>query len=353
MMRNDSNNWLERLLAKHLYHEPVKFDFQRWSEKHPEESRLLEGGFKDSGRTHETTIFYVLRCIMKSNVTRYSAAAVVALAIGLVLLDPFGWSKHSGILLADVQKKIAQTDTMVMRGQKIFTCTDDPNKSVTFDVVKYASKVYGHTEEGYIGGKQIYRLTFNLPEKQIIAVLPKPQKYLAFPATDEQLKIVEKMTPEGVIDLLLQADYKKLGTGDINGVEAEGFEFHDVNAIKDIMPKFLFDLKEGKGVVWVGVKELLPVKLEADMVIGPSVLTRFTEYRLHEFCVLESYNVELGEELFSTAVPEGYTELKISDCLPVKAGVAGGAGLGAVSVGLIVAGKKLRKRKTVRPVNSV
>ena len=155
MMRNDSNNWLERLLAKHLYHEPAKFDFQRWSEKHPEESRLLEGGFKDSGRTHETTIFYVLRCIMKSNVTRYSAAAVVALAIGLVLLDPFGWSKHSGVLLADVQKKIAQTDTMVFRGQKIFTCTDDPNKSVKFDVVKYTSKVYGYTEEGYIGGKQI------------------------------------------------------------------------------------------------------------------------------------------------------------------------------------------------------
>ena len=108
-------------------------------------------------------------------------------------------------------------------------------------------------------------------------------------------------------------------------------------------------MKEGKGVVWVGVKELLPVKLEADVVISPSLLTRFTEYRMHEFCVLESYNVELGEELFSTAVPEGYTELKISDCLPVKAGVAGGAGLGAVG---LIAGKKLRKRKTSRPANS-
>jgi hypothetical protein len=337
MMRNDSNNWLERLLTKHLYHEPAKFDFQRWSEKHPEESRLLEGGFKDSGRTHETTIFYVLRCIMKSNVTRYSAAAVVALAIGLVLLDPFGWSKHSGVLLADVQKKITQTDTMVFRGQKIFTCTDDPNKSVTFDVVKY---------------KQIYRFTFNMPEKQTIIVMPMLQKYLAFPCTEGQIKLLNNLTPEGIIDLLLQTDYKKLGTDDINGVEAEGFEFHDVNVIRDIMPKFLFDMKEGKGVVWVGVKELLPVKLEADLVIGPSVLTRFTEYRLHEFCVLESYNVELGEELFSTAVPEGYTELKITDFLPVKAGVAGGAGLGVVAVGLI-AGKKLRKRKTMRPVSPV
>jgi hypothetical protein len=348
MMRNDSNNWLERLLAKHMYHEPAKFDFQRWSQMHPEESRLLEGGFKDSGQTHETTIFYVLRCIMKSNVTRYSAAAVVALAIGLVLLDPFGWSKHSGVVLADVQKKIAETDTMVFRGQKIFTCTDDPNKSLTFDVVKYISKVYGHTEEGYVGGKQIYRFTLNLPEKQTIIVLPMHQKYLAFPCTEGQIKMLNNLTPDGVIDLLLQMDYKALGTSDINGVEAEGFEFHDFKAVQDIVPKFLFDIKEGKGVVWVGVKELLPVKLEADAVICPSLMTRFTECRLHEFCVLESYNVELGEELFSTAVPEGYTELKITDFLPVKAGLAGGAGLGVVSVGLI-AGKKLRKRKTVRP----
>jgi hypothetical protein len=350
MMRNDNNHWLEWLLAKHIYHEPAKFDFQRWSEKHPEESRLLEGGFKDSGRSHETRINYVLRCIMKTNITRYSTATVVALAIVLVLLDPFGWSKHSGVLLADVQKKIAQTNTMVLRGQKIFSRMDDPNKSLKFDVVKYFSKAYGHTEEGYIFGKLAYRVTFNMPEKKTIIVLPMLQKYLMFPYTEGQIKILDNVTPEGVINLLLQADYKKLGTGDINGVEAEGFEFHDIKALTDIIPKFLFDIKQGRGVVWVGVKELLPVKIEGDMVIGPSLLTLFTECRLHEFCVLESYNVELDEELFSTAAPEGYTELKITDFLPVKAGVAG-AGLGVISVGLI-AGKKLRKRKTMRPVNS-
>ena len=350
MMRNDSNNWLERLLAKHLYHEPAKFDFQRWSEKHPEESRLLEGGFKDSGRSHETRIFYLLRCLMKSNITRYSMAAVVALAIGLVLLDPFGWSKHSGVVLADVQKKIAETDTMVFRGQKIFTCMNDPNKSLKLDVVKYMSKVYGHTEEMYIGDKLVFRITINMPEKQTIIVMPKLQKYLAFPCTEGQIKLLNNLTPEGLIDLLLQDNYKKLGTSDINGVEAEGFEIHDVKAINDVMPKFLFDIKQGRGVVWVGVKELLPVKMVLEADIGPSLLTSFTEYHLQDTSVLESYNVELDEELFSTAVPEGYTELKITDFLPVKTGVAG-AGLGAVSVGLI-AGKKLRKQKTVRLVNS-
>ena len=58
---------------------------------------------------------------------------------------------------------------------------------------------------------------------------------------------------------------------------------------------------------------------------------------------------EVGyQEFKSTAVLQD--QLKAAG-FDVKAGVAGGAGLGAVAVGLI-AGKKLRKRKTVRLVNS-
>jgi hypothetical protein len=350
MMRNDSNRWLERLLARHIYHKPAKFDFQRWSEKHPEESRLLESGFKDSGRSYENKTYHLLRCIMESKVTKYSGAAAATLALALVLLNPFGGSKHSGVLLADVQKKIAETDTMVFRGQKIFSCADEPNISFKFDVVKYMSKAYGHTEEGYLGDKQAYRITFNLPKKQTIIVLPMLQKYLIFPCTDEQIKIVERLNPAGVIDLLLQSEHKELGAGDINGVEVEGFEFQNVKSIENILPKFLFDIQQGKGVIWVGVKELMPIKMEGDMVIGKCFFTAFTELRLHEFCVLENYDVELGEELFSTAIPEGYTEIKLTDFISIKAGVAG-AGIGAVTIGLVV-GKKLRNRRTVWPAEA-
>jgi len=346
-MRNDSNHWLERLLERYMYHEPAKFDFHRWSLEHPEESRLLKHGFEASGRSSETGICYVMRCIMKSNITKYSAAAIVALTIALVLLNPFGWPKHSGVLLAAVQEKIADTDTMVIRGQKIISPACDPNLSFKLDVVKYMSKLYGHTEEGYIGGRQAYRLTVNLPEQRAIIVCPMLRKYLAFPATEEQIKIVEKLSPVGVIDLLLQAGYTELGTADINGVEVEGFEFYDAKVVQDILPKFLLDIKQGRGVIWVGTKELLPIKIEGDIVIGPSVLTFFTECRVHETCVLEDYNVELAPELFSTSVPEGFTEIKLTDFIPVKAGLVG-AGLVAVPIGLVV-GRKLRRRKSVRP----
>jgi len=341
-MRNDGGQWLERLLARHIHHEPAKFDFQRWSEKHPEESQLLESGFKDSSQSQETRTYCVLRCIMESKVTRYSAA-VVALAMGLVLMNPFGASRHGGVLLADVQKRIAETDTMVLRGQKIFSCVADPNISFKFDVVKYMSRAYGHTEEGYLGDKPVYRITFNLQRKQTIIVLPIWKKCLIFPCTDEQTRIVERLSPTGLIDLFLQFDYKELGADNIDGIEVEGFELENLKPMENILPKFLFDIQQGKATVWVGVKELLPIRIEGDMLIGKSLMTAFTELRLHEFCILEKYNIQLDEKIFNTDIPEGYTETKLTDFIPLKAGLAG-LGAGAVPIGLVVWCKKHKKR---------
>jgi hypothetical protein len=65
----------------------------------------------------------------------------------------------------------------------------------------------------------------------------------------------------------------------------------------------------------VGTKELLPIRIEGDILIGKSMLTLFTDMRLHEIANLESYNVELDDGLFGLEIPEGYTEFKLSDIL--------------------------------------
>jgi len=344
MMCGDGNQWLERLLAEHIYREPAAFDFQRWAEKHPEESRLLEQGFKGSRRSNETRIYHVLRCIMESKVTRYSAAAAVTLAAALVLLSPFGGSQHGGVAIADVQKRISETDTMVFRGWKRFSCPADPNNSLKFNVVKYMSKAYGHTEEGYLGDNLAYRITFNLLKKRTIIVLPIWKKCLIFPCTDEQIRIVERLNPTGLGSLFLETDYKELGASNIDGIDVQGFEVQDLKPIEKILPKFLFDIQGGKASIWIGVKELLPIRMDGDIVIGKSLFTAFKELRLHEVCVLEKYNIELDEKIFNTDIPEGYTEIKLTDFIPVKAGIAG-MGACAIPIGLVIWRKKHKKRK--------
>ena len=54
----------------------------------------------------------------------------------------------------------------------------------------------------------------------------------------------------------------------IDGIDVEGFEFEDVKLIQNILPKHLFDIQQGRGTVWIGTKELLPVRIEGDLLIG-------------------------------------------------------------------------------------
>ncbi len=275
----------------------------------------------------------VWRKIMESKMTRYSAAAVVALAAALVLMSPFGTSKHGGVALAAVQEKVANLDTMVLRGQKTFSLLDDPNSYMTFDVVKYISREHGYAEEGYRQGVPMYRIVVNRPQRQSLAVFHLWKKYAGYPATDEQIGLMERLTPAGMIDLLLQNDHKRLGPRVIDGVDVEGFELDSLESLKGALPKWLFDIQQGKATAWIATGELLPVRWEGDMRIGKGLATLFMDVRLQETADLESYNVELDERLFSTEIPEGYTEFKFTDLVPGNLALAG---LGAIPTGAVV-----------------
>jgi hypothetical protein len=295
---------------------------------------------------------------MENKVTRYSAAAVVALAITLVLLIPFGTPGNGGVVLADVQQKVAGIETMIIRGTKTYTLPGKNNEVFEFngvkghfDLLKYFSEQYGLVEEGYVGDELIYRITMNRPKRQALLVLPRWKKYGAFTCTDKMMHLLENGTPKGIVNLLMETDYKKIGRDNINGVETEVFEFQDPATFTELMPKALFDIQSIKGKVWIGIDEQLPIQVEGDMVIGKSIMTMFNDLNLHEFNVLAKYDIELDEDIFNVNIPDGFTELTLADILSVipanvKAGAAG-AGLGSIIIpaGLITWRRRRRKKK--------
>jgi len=311
---------------------------------------------KEKSAAHRSNLW---RFIMESKITRYSAAAVVTLAVAFVLLGPFGTPGNGGVVLADVQKKVAGIETMIIRGTKTFTYPGEPDRifefdgiKCKFDLVKYHSTQYGLVEEGYAEGKLIYRITFNIPEEQTLILFPKYKKYLKFASRDALAKIMENFaTPNGILNLILAGDYKKLGRDKIDGIEVEAFEFQDaepLEAFKELLPKAVFDIQTFKGKVWIGIKEQLPVRVEGDLAIGKSFTTVFHDLNLHEVNTFGDYNVELDEDIFDTNPPEGYTQLTLSDILKVipaeaKAGIAG---LGIIPAGLIVWKRRRRKKRT-------
>ncbi len=156
--------------------------------------------------------------------------------------------------------------------------------------------------------------------------------------------MIERLTPTGVVDMLLETPYQELGISRIDGVEAEGFEVQDLKPLENIAPKFLLDIQQSTATIWVGTKELLPVRMEADMVLGKAFWNNFADVRCHEIAILDSYDVELDPNVFDTSIPEGYTEFKVMDLLPNKLGPAG---LGMLPAGA-VAWTRFRSKKPDR-----
>ncbi len=344
MKNKKDEKWLDENISKAVDLGEVQFDAQKWREKY-----ILN----ESAETRSTIKpqINIWRFIMENKVTRYSAAAVAALAITLVLLIPFGTPGNGGVVLADVQQKIAQFDNMIFKGHKAFSCVNDPNITFEFDIVRYTSKQYGLIEEGYIEDTLIYSIIFNLPTKEASILMHAWKKYLKFPCSDKQLEYMEKLDPKGIIELLTQTDYEKLGFSEINGIEVEGFASENTEVNKEAFPESIFNIQKSTCKIWVGVEELIPVRMETDVSIGKCLLTAFNKFNLHDVVVLDKYNVELDKEIFSTEIPEGFTELKLTDILPfipvkVKAGAAG-AGIGSILIpaGFITWRRRRRKKK--------
>jgi len=295
------------------------------------------------------------RFIMESKVTRYSAAAIIVLAMTLILFGPFWSPGNGGVVLADVQKNVAGTETMIIRGTKTFIRPGESESVLEFcgmkwefDLVKYVSKQYGLVEEGYNKGTLIYRITFNRPKRETLFLLPVWKKYGKMASTDEQIQLMENLSPEGIINMLLSSDYKELGRDEIDGVRVEGFEFQQPDPFTDLAPKSLLDIQSLKGKVWIGIEEQFPIWAEGDFIIGKSFMTLFNEVKLHEYNVIDKCDVELDNKIFETDIPEGYTELGLSDILPF---IPTEAKAGAAAVGIIPASfvfwRRRRKRATV------
>ena len=254
----------------------------------------------------------IWRTIMKSQIARYSTAAVIIVAVSLILLNPFGSLNRDGVVLADIQENLKKIETVVIRGPRVFTSLEDPNESYQLDTTKYMSTRYGYAEKAYEDGQLIYHWSASIPKKLVTIVIPYWKKYLRFSLTDDQFKMLERLSISGSLSFFLESGYiggyEELGSDNIDGIEVEGFEVRDLKFMESI-PKILVNVQSYRGRMWVGVEDLLPVKTEADVVLGKCLLTEFNDMRLHESNIFESYDVELDEALFDPNIPADHTPL--------------------------------------------
>jgi hypothetical protein len=296
------------------------------------------------------------RLIMESKVTRYSAAAVVALAAALVLLSPFGTSKNSSIVWAEVVEKVRQMRTIIVEEEYLFwemdengtILEDDPDK---LDVIKYASDEYGvvmdvFNEEGLLA--QVY---FLKETEQFIIVGPTLKKYLKVPMVGDLFdRIAATVTPRGLVEYFTSGHYTELGRAKFDNFDVEGFETADPNVLFPLPEplRSFFPVNDIVGRIWIDVETSLPVGVEAEFNTDHGLFTGFNklhgEWKSYDF----QWNAELPEGIFEPNIPDDYTEFKVTDFIPaeVKAGLVS---MGIIPAGLIIWRRRRRKRAAAHP----
>ena len=268
-------------------------------------SRKVEGA-----STHSN----IWRTIIKSQVTRYSAAAVVLVAVSFILLNPFGALNRTGVALADVAERLEKLQSVVMRGSRTYTSLEDPNEVSVVDMTKCFSVQYGYAEKAYEDGELIYHWSANFPKKQVTIVIPYWQRYLRFPLTDDQFEILERLSITTSLSFFIESGFiegcKSLGSDRIDGIEVEGFEIEELTLIESI-PKVLINVKSYSGRMWVDAEGLLPVKVEQEGVLGKCLFTGFEEMHVYETNRFEGYDTDLDEEIFNPSIPGGYIRMDV------------------------------------------
>jgi hypothetical protein len=290
------------------------------------------------------------RFIMESKITRYSAAAVVLLAMALVLLDPFGTSDSGHVVLAQVVQNMDKVQMFVHKEQRFYYELGENEPFLKTDVIKHACPKYGVVEEQYTTEGDLMHRAYVLGEaRQIVAVVPKIKKYFKVPMADTVAQLIERLTPRGLVEYFMAIEHKDLGASLIDGHKVEGFEATDT----ELWPiheafNFLFPVRQITWRFWIDVESSLPVRAEYEIITDRGLFTGLKKLKIVCKAYDFEYHQEVQEQLFDPNIPVDYTEIKVADFIPAEA-KAGLVGLGIVPVGFFIWKRRRRKRAATNP----
>ena len=257
----------------------------------------------------------VWRTIMKSNITKLATAAVVIITVMVVLNHLGGSIDGSGIVLADVAKKIAQANSAIWQEHRIITCDGIKLsflKNLKTDVTRYYSSEYGSREDMSTTEGLLLQQVYWLPEKNaFIEVAPLFKQYKHKELTETERIVWSQRSIASAVERLIELEEPvKLGRKILNGKEAEGFEVRDSKIAAAFVPVH-FDSLVAR--FWIDVETSLPVRYEAELVISDKHITSCTGGKPVEVNVTADefqWNVELEPGIFEPNIPSDYTPME-------------------------------------------
>lgn len=304
MKNRKDEKWLDEKISRAVDFGKVKLDAEKWKEKYIHN----ESGAHSEIRQHKNIWSY----LMKNQVAKYSAATAIIFAFILVLFNPFGGSKYGGVVLAEVAQKMENIKLFVCKEHTLNIDIEKGNVTLETNGKKYLS-TYGVIDEQYTtDGNLCYRFCVSREQMKIVGVFPNMKEYLEIPLSETLAPLIDRLTPYGLVEHLMEVEHKNLGRSKINGREAEGFEAIDVGLwpIQDTF-NILCPVKQITWKLWIDVKSSLPVQIDYEVILGIGQFSGWKRLKMECKAYDFEFYQDVPDDMFIPEIPEGYKPINI------------------------------------------
>ena len=283
------------------------------------------------------------RIIPVNSIVKLAVAAVIIVVI--MGLHQFNKSiRGTSVAWADVAERLEKVSSYKAQARRALTETGQEEPFFECDILRYFSPDHGSVEESYEDGKLVMLAYCSIAEKAALIVFPENKMYWRFDLNEELLSMVEYVNPantEGIMKLFGSERCTRLGSREIDGVIAEGFEVKDVEVFSQV-PRFLLHPEDINIRLWVNEETLLPIRIEGEGFVGRGLLTGFKEFTYREVMHSIEYDVEIDESIFDPNIPDDYILIDPAN-ITEKAEIAM-AGIFPCGAGVIVY-KRVKRRR--------
>jgi hypothetical protein len=234
---------------------------------------------------------------MRSPIAKLAAAAVIIAAVVLGLLEFIGSGSSSGIVWAEVARKVQTSQGVIFRQMA--------DRAASEYSVNYLSATRSR-KDVHEGGEITVSHYLDLEAMTGSSVYHTQKHYWRdAPLTERNAQAHNEMTdPKHLVDSILSCEHKKLGRRTIEGVLCEGLETTD----PAVLSEDLLDQASNIEIcmqLWVGVETDYPVLCEGHVTATVEGQTRTSEWVLDQF----EWDAELEPGLFEPDVPADYEEI--------------------------------------------
>lgn len=261
--------------------------------------RMLNDVLKAQERSNQTQSAIVVpntrRHIMKSRITKSAVAAVVIGAVALGLFEIGGRGSTSGVVWAEVARKVQASQGVIFRSRDIASdWREDPHDYT----MKYLSSTHSRLDS-YRGGEIVQTIFDDYNTKTIILVDYFHKSYVK--GTFESMRQSSFLTdPNRMIQRFLSCEHRELGQKIVEGVLCEGIETTDL-AFDGNLPDY--PTSSVRAQIWVSVDTGYPVLLDTE------ITRENVQKRIGGIADQFQWDVELDESLFEPNVPDGYIDI--------------------------------------------